>query len=154
MRGDHRRRPGSGPGRSRPENGGDGKTEAQAGYDAPLLALPAHQSPLDLVFYEGKQFPAKYRGGAFIAFQGGSGPEMLPQGRSGYNITIVPFDKAGKAGTPEVFADNFAGPNPSDRNTGKAQFRPSGIGIAPDGSLYVVDTVKGRLWHIYYDGKN
>jgi glucose/arabinose dehydrogenase len=107
-----------------------------------------------LQFYDGKQFPKKYRGGAFIAFQGGSGPEMLTNGRSGYNVTFVPFDKSGKPGAPEVFADNFAGPSAADRNTGKAAFRPSGIAAAPDGSLYVVDTVKGRLWHISYDGKN
>ncbi|MES2294255.1 MAG: sorbosone dehydrogenase [Pseudomonadota bacterium] len=138
-----------------PEYGGDGKMPPSDGkYDTPVAAFTSHESPVDLQFYDGKQFPAKYRGGAFIAFQGGSGPEMLAQGRSGYNVTFVPFDKSGKAGTPEVFADNFAGPNPSDRNTGKAAFRPSGIAMAPDGSLYVVDTVKGRLWHISYDGKN
>jgi len=137
-----------------PEYGGDGKMPPPDGkYDTPVVAFGSHQSPVDLQFYEGKQFPAKYRGGAFIAFQGGSGPTALPEGRSGYNVTFVPFDKSGKPGTPEIFADNFAGPSPSDRNSGKAQFRPSGIGIAPDGSLYVVDTLKGRLWHIYYDGK-
>jgi glucose/arabinose dehydrogenase len=137
-----------------PEYGGDGKMPPPDGkYTTPVAGFTSHESPVDLQFYDGKQFPAKYRGGAFIAFQGGSGPEMLPQGRSGYNVTFVPFDKAGKPGAPEIFADNFAGPNPSDRNTGKAQFRPSGIAVAPDGSLYVVDTVKGRLWHIYYDGK-
>lgn len=138
-----------------PEYGGDGKMPPSDGkYEAPVVAFTSHESPVDLQFYDGKQFPKKYRGGAFIAFQGGSGPEMLPNGRSGYNVTFVPFDKSGKPGTPEVFADNFAGPNPADRNTGKAAYRPSGIAAAPDGSLYVVDTVKGRLWHITYDGKD
>jgi glucose/arabinose dehydrogenase len=137
-----------------PEYGGDGKMPAEGKYSTPVEAFTSHQSPVDLQFYDGKQFPKKYRGGAFIAFQGGSGPEMLPQGRSGYNVTFVPFDRSGKAGTPEVFADNFAGPNAADRNTGKAAYRPSGIAVAPDGSLYVVDTQKGRLWHIFYDGKN
>ena len=136
-----------------PEYGGDGKTPPSGGdYSTPVLAFGSHQSPVDLQFYDGKEFPKKYLGGAFIAFQGGSGP-MLATGRSGYNVTFVPFDKSGKPGTPEVFADNFAGPDAADRNTGKAQFRPSGIAVAPDGSLYVVDTLKGRLWHITYDGK-
>ena len=137
-----------------PEYGGDGKMPAAGNYSTPVVAFPSHESPVDLQFYNGKQFPTKYRGGAFVAFQGGSGPEILPNGRRGYNVTFVPFDKSGKPGTPEIFADNFAGPDAIDRNTGKAAFRPSGIGITPDGSLYVVDTVKGRLWHIYYDGKN
>jgi len=138
-----------------PEYGGDGKMGATEGnYATPVVAFGSHQSPVDLQFYDGKQFPQKYRGGAFVAFQGGSGQEMLPGGRSGYNVTFVPFDKSGKPGTPEIFANNFAGPNPSDRNSGKAAFRPSGIAVAPDGSMYVVDTIKGRLWHITYDGKN
>ncbi len=137
-----------------PEYGGDGKMLAEGNYNTPVGAFTSHESPVDLQFYDGKQFPKKYRGGAFVAFQGGSGPEMLANGRSGYNVSFVPFDKSGKAGAPEVFADNFAGPNPSDRNTGKAAYRPSGIAVALDGSLYVVDTQKGRLWHIFYDGKN
>jgi glucose/arabinose dehydrogenase len=32
----------------------------------PDVALPAHNSPLDFAFYTGTQFPAEYRGGAFI----------------------------------------------------------------------------------------
>jgi glucose/arabinose dehydrogenase len=136
-----------------PEYGGDGKSASTEGnYSNPVVAFGSHQSPVDLQFYNGKQFPLKYRGGAFVAFQGGSGP-FVATGRSGYNLTFVPFDKSGNAGTPEVFADDFAGPDAADRNSGKALFRPSGIAVAPDGSLYVVDTVKGRLWHITYDGK-
>jgi glucose/arabinose dehydrogenase len=135
-----------------PEYGGDGKTAAKGNYSTPVVGFAGHQSPVDLMFYDGRQFPAKYRGGAFVVFQGGSGP-IVPQGRNGYDVTFVPFDKSGKAGTPEIFAGNFAGPDPADRNSGKAAFRPSGVAMARDGSLYVVDTLKGRLWHIYYDGK-
>ena len=93
-----------------PEYGGDGKMPATEGnYSTPVVAFESHQSPVDLQFYDGKQFPQKYRGGAFVAFQGGSG-KVLPNGRSGYDVTFVPFDKSGKAGTPEIFANNFAGP--------------------------------------------
>lgn len=135
-----------------PEYGGNGRTRAKGNYSTPVVAFIGHQSPLDLLFYDGRQFPAKYRGGAFVVFQGGSGP-TVPQGRHGYNVTYVPFAKSGKAGKPEIFANNFAGPLAVDRNSRKAAFRPSGIAMAPDGSLYVVDTLKGRLWHITYDGK-
>jgi len=34
------------------------------------VILPAHVAVLDFVFYTGKQFPAEYRGGAFLAFHG------------------------------------------------------------------------------------
>jgi glucose/arabinose dehydrogenase len=69
-------------------------------------------------------------------------------------VEFVPFDKAGKPGIPHKFAEGFAGPNPGDRNPAKAAYRPSGAAVGPDGSLYIVDSRKGRLWRIYYDGKN
>lgn len=136
-----------------PEYGGDGETPAQGNYDPPVVAFPAHQSPLDLVFYDGRQFPKQYRGGAFVVFHGGAGPEV-PTGHHGYDVTFVPFDKAGKPGEPQTFADGFAGPDPSFKNPNKAAFRPTGAAVGPDGSLYVVDGQKGRLWRIFYTGKN
>ncbi|MBN9545240.1 MAG: PQQ-dependent sugar dehydrogenase [Alphaproteobacteria bacterium] len=136
-----------------PEYGGDGKTPAEGNYTAPLAGLSAHQSPLDLVFYDAKQFPKEYRGGAFVVYHGGAGAEAA-DGHRGYDVEFVPFDKAGKPGTIQRFAEGFAGPNPGDRNPSKAAFRPTGAAVGPDGSLYVVDGKKGRIWRIAYDGKN
>ena len=135
-----------------PEYGGDGKTQADAKYSDPVAAFPAHASPLDLAFYDGKQFPKAYRGGAFVALHGALGAD-LPGGRHGYEVKFVPFDKAGKAGTPQDFIEGFAGPDASYKNAGKAMYRPMGLAVAPDGSLYVLDGSKGRLWRIRYDGK-
>ena len=54
-----------------PEYGGDGKTVGRcAKFTAPVAAFPAHWAPVDVKFYTGTQFPAKYRNGAFIAFHG------------------------------------------------------------------------------------
>jgi len=135
------------------EYGGDGNTPAEGNYDVPLLAMPAHQSPLDLLFYNGKQFPKSYRGGAFIVFHGGAGAPA-PEGHRGYDVMFLPFDHAGQPGQVQTFAEGFAGSEPRDRNPGKAAYRPTGAAVAPDGSLYVVDGEKGRLWRISYDGKN
>ena len=50
-----------------PEYGGDGKKEGDcAKFDKPIAAFPAHNAPLDLMFYTGTQFPQEYRGGAFV----------------------------------------------------------------------------------------
>ena len=136
-----------------PEYGGDGNEVAQGNYAAPLAALPAHQSPLDLLFYDGKQFPKSYRGGAFVVFHGGAGAPA-PQGHRGYDVMFLPFDSSGKPGELQTFAEGFAGSDPGDRNPGKAAYRPTGAAVAPDGSLYVVDGEKGRLWRISYDGRN
>ena len=136
-----------------PEYGGDGKTATPAGiYDTPAYAFAGHQAPLDMLFYEGKQFPAKYRGGAFVVFHGGNGPH-LATGRQGYNVSFVPFDAKGNPGTPEVFADGFAGVGPAARNVDTAAYRPVGAAVGPDGALYVADGQKGRIWRITYSGK-
>lgn len=133
-----------------PDYGGDGKTVAQGDYTTPAVVFqPMRAAPVDLLFYQGRQFPAEYRGGAFVALHGTNGPQ-LPQGRDGYTVAFVPFDHAGKPGTLQTFADGFAGPSPADKNTGKAKYRPVGLAVAPDGSLYVADSNKGRIWRIRY----
>ena len=92
-----------------PEFGGDNRQRAPLGrYDAPVMAFPAHWAPLQMAFYPGGQFPARYKNGAFIAFHGSLNRAPLPQ--AGYNIVFAPFDEHGRpVGTFEVFAD-AAGP--------------------------------------------
>ena len=54
-----------------PEYGGDGKTVGLcATRTGPVAAFPGHWAPNDLAIYLGDKFPAGYRGGAFIAFEG------------------------------------------------------------------------------------
>src|SRR5206468_6507943 len=59
-----------------PEYGGDGTTVGRcASAEDPVVAFPAHYAPEGLLFYDGDQFPANYRGAAFIAFHGSKLPE-------------------------------------------------------------------------------
>jgi len=134
-----------------PEFGGDNKKQADPGlYDDPVVAFPGHWAPLQMTFYTGTQFPAKYLNGAFVAFHGSWNRAPLPQG--GYNIAFVPFDSKGMpVGTYEVFADNFAGV-PVIKSVHQAKYRPSGVAMGPDGSLYVCSD-SGRVWRIFYTGK-
>ena len=113
------------------------------------MAFPAHWAPNDLVFYTGTQFPAKYRGGVFVAFHGSWNRAPLPM--AGYNITFVPF-AAGKPGTREIFADGFAGKTPL-MSPNDAVSRPGGLAVGPDGSLYITESVKGKTWRVVYSGK-
>ena len=133
-----------------PEYGGDGKktTRCEA-FTAPLVGFPGHWAPNDLLFYTATQFPKKYQGGAFIAFHGSWNRAPLPQG--GYNVAFVPFSGAKPSGKYEVFADGFAGKVPLMRPN-DAIARPEGLAVAPDGSLYIAEGQKGRIWRVMYRG--
>jgi glucose/arabinose dehydrogenase len=133
-----------------PEYGGDGKKSDRCStFTVPLTAFPAHWAPNDLMFYTGTQFPAKYRGGAFIAFHGSWNRAPMPQG--GYNITFVPFRNGRPSGQYEIFADGFAGRTPL-ASPNVAVARPGGLVMATDGSVYVAEDQKGRIWRIFYRG--
>jgi glucose/arabinose dehydrogenase len=134
-----------------PEYGGDGKINTRCTqYTLPIATFPAHWAPVDVTFYTGKQFPAHYRGGAFIAFHGSWNRAPLPQ--EGYNVTFQPFANGKPSGKYEVFASGFPGKtnfiSPSD-----ATYRPDGVAQAPDGSLFILESEHGKLWHIFYKGK-
>jgi glucose/arabinose dehydrogenase len=131
-----------------PEYGGDGKTEGIcAQKQPPVAAFPAHWAPNDLIFYDGAEFPAAYRGGAFIAFHGSWNRAPGPQG--GYNVVFQPFSGGKPSGSFVVFADGFAG---AVKEPGRANHRPSGLAMGPDGALYISDDIGGRIWRVTYHG--
>jgi glucose/arabinose dehydrogenase len=133
-----------------PEYGGDGKIEGQCTkYVLPIATFPAHWAPVDVMFYTGTQFPPKYRGGAFIAFHGSW--NRAPAVQDGYNVTFQPFAGGKPSGKYEVFADGFAGAQPP-RNPNQATYRADGVAQAPDGSLYIAESAKGRIWRVFYRG--
>jgi len=132
-----------------PEYGGDGGKAVGpcAGKLAPVASFPAHWAPNDLTIYNGSSFPARYRGGAFIAFHGSWDRAPYPQG--GYNVVFQALSAGAATARCEVFADGFAG---AIKEPGRAAYRPSGVAVAPDGALFVADDVRGRIWRVVYRG--
>ena len=132
-----------------PEYGGDGNTEAH-GYTDPLMGLPAHWAPNDLLFYKGTQFPERYRHGAFVTFHGSTNRSPYPQ--AGYIIAFIPFDKVGfSTGKFEVFADGFVGVD-TIVSMSQAKYRPMGLAEGPDGSLYISESKNGKIWRVIFSG--
>ena len=125
-----------------PRNAGK-KPEMVAKSITPDISLGAHVAVIDWKFYTGKQFPAKYRNGAFFAFRGSSGKSD----RVGYGVTFIPF-KNGKplASEPQPFLSGFtiAG-NPKD-----VWGRPTGVMVAQDGSLLMSEDGNNKIWRISY----
>ncbi len=98
-----------------PEYGGDGKIVGRCTeFTAPVAAFPAHWAPVDIMFHSGKQFPARFKDGAFIAFHGSW--NRSPEEQAGYNITFQPFSKGKPSGDFEVFATGFTGKTPYDES--------------------------------------
>lgn len=133
-----------------PEYGGDGVKEGRgADLTPPLIGFSGHWAPNDLHFYRGGQFPERYRHGAFIAFHGSTIRAPYPQ--AGYFVAFVPFADGVPSGPFEVFANGFAGVDPIV-NTSDAAARPMGLAEGPDGSLYISDSVKGKIWRVMFKG--
>ena len=129
-----------------PEYGGDKvKTERCDGKGKPIYAFPGHWAPNGMVFYTGTQFPEKYRNGAFVAWHGSW--NRAPREQQGYFVTFLPFNNGIPSGDFEIFADGFAGKTKTPQG---ATFRPCGVAQGPDGSLYICDDQKGRIWKITY----
>lgn len=140
-----------------PDYGGDSKKAGRcAGLAGNVTSFPGHWAPNALLFYTGRQFPAKYRNGAFIAFHGSWNRHPLPQ--AGYNVVFQPMRGVAASGAFEVFADGFVSPDVKGAVTpGRAaattkRHRPSGLAQGLDGSLFVTDDTQGRIWRIVYRG--
>jgi glucose/arabinose dehydrogenase len=136
-----------------PEYGGDGKEVGRcAGKKGPVYAFPGHWAPNAMLFYSGNAFPARYRGGAFIAFHGSWNRAPLPQ--QGFNVVYLPMDGPRVTGDFSVFADGFAAPLPAPNDSLRPvrRSRPTGLAEGPDGSLYISDDGGGKIWKISYRG--
>ncbi len=122
-----------------PEYGGDGsRTGRCSGKKDPLIGFPGHWAPMAIAFYGGTQFPAHFRGGAFIAFHGSWNRAPLPQ--QGYRVDFIPFGTDGRpTGHYETFATGSRGPT---------ALRPAGLAVGPDGSLYIGDERSGTIWRV------
>jgi glucose/arabinose dehydrogenase len=112
----------------------------------PDLLFESHSSPIGVTFYNGTQFPAEYRGDAFVALRG-SWNSNRPVG---YFVARVPFREGKPLGWYESFATGFwAG------GTNRAQVwgRPAAVAVARDGSLLIADDTGGTLWRVVYTGR-
>ncbi len=132
-----------------PEYKGDGKKVEQCSeFPKPVIAFPGHYGPNDLVVYDGTQFPENYQGGVFIAFHGSYLMDATEQ--VGYQVVFVPKGEEGLSKDWSVFADGFIGDTPIG-SPQDAEYRPTGLAVGEDGSLYISDSVQGRIWRVVYE---
>ena len=114
--------------------------KAPASWTKPQIEFPAHQAQLGMTFYNGKMFPAKYQGGAFVAAHG-SWNRTKP---SGGLINFVSMKADGNADKSEVFAEGFLDEN------GIYRGRPVDVAVMKDGSLLISDDFAGAIYRVTY----
>ena len=108
----------------------------------PEVLFDAHSSVMELTFYTGTAFPARYRSGAFAALRGSSNKTK----RTGYKVVYVPFEKGQPTGGYEDFATGWILGEDSPEVWG----RPVGVTTLQDGSLLVTEDGNGTIWRIAY----
>jgi glucose/arabinose dehydrogenase len=106
----------------------------------PDVLLQPHNASLEMLFYEGSQFPASYHGDIFAAEHGSWNKAK----RAGYEVIRVPLKNGKSSGEYEDFVTGFVTPD------GNAWGRPVGVAVAPDGSLLVSDDGSGSIWRVSY----
>lgn len=106
----------------------------------PQVEFPAHQAQLGMAFYNGKQFPAKYQGGIFVAAHGSWNRTKA----SGALINFIPVKADGTAGASEVFAEGWLDAN------GVYKGRPVDVAPMKDGSLLISDDYVGAIYRVTY----
>jgi glucose/arabinose dehydrogenase len=108
------------------------------------LGYQAHSAPIAMVFYTGKQFRAKYKNNAFIAFHG-SWNRSTP---TGFKVGVLKFEN----GNPTGFEDFLTG---FLINNDENQFgRPAGLAVMNDGSLLISDDTNGIIYRVSYAAAN
>ncbi|MBX9604055.1 MAG: PQQ-dependent sugar dehydrogenase [Bryobacteraceae bacterium] len=108
----------------------------------PDVLLPSHAAVLDFQFYQGRMFPAEYRGGAFLAYHGSWNRSK----RVGYSVAFVPFQNGKPSGPPRDFLSGWM----TDPDSKEVWGRPVGLLEMPDGSLLVSDDGGNKIWRIAY----
>ena len=117
--------------------------ELQSKVITPDILVNPHFASLEMMFYEGSQFPAEYKGDGFACEHGSWNRAQ----RSGYECIRLPMKNGHATGEYEDFLTGFT------NGDGTVWGRPVGIAEAKDGSLFVSDDGSRSIWHVIYTGK-
>jgi glucose/arabinose dehydrogenase len=107
----------------------------------PMQVLGPHVAALGMRFYNGTQFPERYRNAIFIA-EHGSWNRSRP---IGYRVTVVELDENRRPKSYQPFIEGWL--------TGEEAWgRPVDVLVMPDGALLVSDDRAGWIYRVTYQG--
>jgi glucose/arabinose dehydrogenase len=109
----------------------------------PDVLFQPHSAPLGIAFYEGGQFPAEYKGDAFVAFHGSWNRAR----RTGYKVVRLLMKDGKPTGEYEDFLVGFVA------NDESVWGRPVDVAVTKDGGLLITDDQGGAIWRVSYRGR-
>jgi len=115
------------------------RPDLKGSVTVPDVLMQAHSAPLQITFYEGDNFPAAYKGNAFVTLLG----SWNRAERTGYKVVRLLLDGTGKP--TREYEDFMTGFVISDK---QVWGRPVGVAVAPDGSLFVSEDGNGTIWRV------
>ena len=117
--------------------------ELQSKVITPDIIVNSHFASLQMMFYQGSQFPSEFKGDGFACEHGSWNRAQ----RSGYEVIRLPMKNGHATGEYEDFLTGFT------QGDGSVWGRPVGVAEAKDGSLFVSDDGSRSIWHVIYTGK-
>lgn len=114
------------------------KTEWAKNSTPMVMGYIGHSSPIQLAFYQASQFPADYKGDAFVSMHGSWNRKPA----SGYEVIRIHFEN-GQPQKIEPFVTGFL--------TEEGEYgRPAGALVTRDGSFLFTDDRNGIIYRVSY----
>jgi glucose/arabinose dehydrogenase len=104
----------------------------------PDVLLQSHSASLGMIFYDGTNFPAEYRGDGFAAEHGSWNRSK----RTGYKVVRIRLQDGMPTGEYEDFVTGFV------INDSQVWGRPVGVAVAHDGALLISEDGNGTIWRV------
>ncbi|HXG91741.1 MAG TPA: sorbosone dehydrogenase family protein [Blastocatellia bacterium] len=108
----------------------------------PDVLIEAHSAVLGLVFYDGRMFPDKYRGDAFVALHGSWNRSK----RTGYKIIRIKMKDGRAVGGYDDFVVGWM----LGEDKPEVWGRPVGLLVLKDGSMLITDDGANKIWRVTY----
>ncbi len=121
----------------------DERADLEGKITVPDVLIQPHSAPLGIAFYTGGQFPAAYKGDAFVALHG----SWNRADRTGYKVVRLILKDGKPTGEYEDFLTGLV---IGDKGVWG---RPVGVAVAHDGTLLVSEDGNGAVWRVSYTGK-
>ncbi|CAF4884942.1 unnamed protein product [Rotaria sp. Silwood1] len=125
-------------------NGSSERPDLVARTRTPDVLIQSHSSTLGVTFYTGKQFPERYRSGAFVALRGSGNRQAV----IGSNIIFIPFNET--TNRPINYYEDFVYGFLINSTSPTKFGSPIGLLELKDGSIIFTDEDNNRIYQIQY----